>query len=177
MAKEKVVHCRYTKCSKLHDSTELKKEDAIQGGNGKYYYHPDCYHTLQTVLKTRDLFIKEVNPIMTGQQIGILVSTINNMIFNKGIDADYILFALQYFVRYKPGKLRQPYGMHYIVQDKDVVAAWKKEQERKARNEIKKQQEKLIADELYTDAIDLYDAPVINYNQGTKSKFSSILGV
>lgn len=126
MAKqEKMVRCRYPKCSKLHDSVELRREDAIEGGKGKYY-HPDCYHTLQTVLKIRDLFVTEINPIMTGQQIGALVSTVNNMVFGKGIDVDYIWFALQYFIKYKPGKLHQPHGMHYIVQDRDVVTAWKK---------------------------------------------------
>lgn len=136
---EKMVHCRYPKCSKLHETTELRREDAVQGGNGKSYYHPDCYYTLQTVHKIRDLFVKEINPMMTGPQIGVLVSTINNMIFSKKIAVDYILFALEYFVKYKPGKLHQPFGLHHIVQDKDVVNAWKKLQEKKLKADFKKQ--------------------------------------
>lgn len=126
---EKLVHCRYPKCSKLHDTTELKKEDAVKGGTNSYY-HPDCYHTMQTVNKIRDLFFREIDPMMTGKQIGQLVSIVNNMVFSKSIEVDMILFALQYFIKFKPGKLRYPGGIAYIVQDKDMLEAWAKEKRR-----------------------------------------------
>ena len=126
---EKLVHCRYPKCSKLHESTELKKEDAVKGGTNSYY-HPDCYHTMQMVNKIRDLFYKEIDPMMTGKQIGQLVSIVNNMVFSKSIEVDMILFALQYFIKFKPGKLRYPGGIAYIVQDKDMLEAWQKEKRR-----------------------------------------------
>lgn len=136
-AKPIIVNCRYPKCKCLHESTELLKDDAVQGGKQKYYYHPDCYHIMQTVNEIKNLFYKEINPAMTAQQIGQLVSIANNMIFSKGIDADLILFALRYFIKNKPGKLKYPGGIAYIVQDRDVVNAWKKENERKVREEIK----------------------------------------
>ena len=63
----KMVHCRYPKCMKLHESTELSKDDAVQGGKNSYY-HPDCYHMMQTVNKIRDTFIKEIDPTLTGKQ-------------------------------------------------------------------------------------------------------------
>ena len=50
--KEKMVHCRYPKCSKLHDTTELKESEAVKGGS-RSYYHPDCYHIMQTVTQIR----------------------------------------------------------------------------------------------------------------------------
>ena len=172
---EKMVHCRYPKCSKLHESTELKKEDAVQGGSGTIkYYHPDCYHTLQTVTKIRDLFVKEVNPIMTGPQIATLVSTVNNMIFSKNISADFILFALQYFIKNKPGKLHQPFGMYYIVQDKDVVDAWNKEKEQKIRAELK---DKIVNQDVINNAEDNLPDFQIEYKSNNKSKFTKILGV
>ena len=149
MAKQivELVHCRYPKCSKLHETTELKKEDAVKGGGKKSYYHPDCWHTLQTINKIRDLFFERINPLMTGKQIGMLVATINNMVFDKKIDVNFILFSLQYFIKNKPDKLQQIYGIHYIVQDKDVIAAWKKEKENRLREkiktEIKKQEDDL----------------------------------
>lgn len=135
----KIVHCRYPKCNKLHETTELKKEDAVQGGSKGNYYHPDCYHMMQTVNQIRDTFIKEVNSALTRQQIGALVSTIYNIVFTKGIDIDFIKFALDYFIKYKPGSLRQPYGLHYIIQNKDVISAWNKEKDRKIRKELKQQ--------------------------------------
>ena len=172
---EKLVHCRYPKCSKLHETTELKKEDAVQGGKGNYYYHPDCYNTLQTINKIRDLFIKEINPMMTGQQIGMLVSTVNNMVFSKKIAVDYILFALEYFVKYKPGKLHQPFGMHYIVQDKDVIASWKKEQGRKIRAEVKTQLKNNTHEDNEEIGLDLSDAD-FTYKPSKPRSFADILG-
>ena len=137
MAKPKIVHCRYPKCKMIHETTELNKEDAVQGGSKNNYYHPDCYHILQTVNQIRDLFCKEVNTMMTGPQIGQLVSIVNNMIFSKKIDVDYIKFALEYVIKHKPGVLKYPGGMTYIVQDRDIMNAWNKEQDRKVRAEIK----------------------------------------
>lgn len=132
------VHCRYPKCSKLHESNELNKKDAVQVGKNSYY-HPDCYHMTKTIGEIKDLFVKEINPLMTGSQIGILVSTINNIVYSKKVDIDYLKFAVQYFIKYKPGSLKHPYGLHYIVQNAYVESAWKKEQERKLKAEIKSQ--------------------------------------
>lgn len=175
--KIKIVHCRYPKCSMLHESTELNKNEAVQGGSKNSYYHPDCYHTLKTVNEIRDLFCKEVDPAITGKQISQLVSIVNNMIFSKNVDVDMILFALKYFIRNKPGKLRYPGGIAYIVQDKDVVWAWNKEKERKVKEEIKSKAESvLVNDEFVLD--DLPDIPLVATNiTNKKSKFSSVLGV
>lgn len=134
----KMVKCRYAKCNKLHESQELNREDAVQGGKGSYY-HPDCYHMMQTINKIRDLFCKEINPLMTGQQIGLLVTTINNLVFGKNIDVDYVFFALQWFIKNKPGKLQHPFGLHYIIQNKDALNAWNKKKETEIKAELKQQ--------------------------------------
>lgn len=134
----KMVKCRYPKCGKLHESNELPKDEAVQGGKNSYY-HPDCYHTMQTVNETRDLFVKNINPAMTGQQIGLLVSTIYNIIFAKKIDVDFLKFAVEYFIKYKPGKLQHPFGLHYIIQNKDVLNAWNKKKEAEIKAELKQQ--------------------------------------
>lgn len=174
----KVVHCRYPKCTKLHETTELSIDDAIKGGSKNSYYHPDCWHTMQTVNKIRDTFVKEVNPMLTGPQIGQLVSIVNNMIFNKGIDVDYILFAIQWFIKYKPGSLRYPGGIAYIVQDRDVETAWKKEREHRIRAEMQSAVEQL--GEMLNEEAELnfgtQDTTYV-YKPQNKSKFSNVLGV
>lgn len=124
--KPAMVHCRYKNCKKLHESTGLAKEDAVMGG--KSYYHPDCYHTMKTITRIRDLFVHNINPNIKGQHFGILVFTINNIVFDKKIEADYLLFALEYFIKNKPGKLNQPYGLHYIIENKEVMEAWDRRQ-------------------------------------------------
>lgn len=136
MAQKQLVHCRYTKCDKLHESKELNKEDAVKGGQNSYY-HPDCYHMMTTINYIRDRFIQEVNPLVTSQQIGTLVATINNIVFSKGFDVDCLAFILDYFIKYKPGALQMPQGLHYIIQNREAMNAWKKEQDRKVRDEMK----------------------------------------
>lgn len=180
MAKQttKLVHCRYPKCTKLHETTELNINDAVKGGSKNSYYHPDCWHTMQTVSKIRDTFVKEVNPMLTGPQIGQLVSIVNNMIFSKKIDVDYILFSLQWFIKYKPGALKFPGGISYIVQNRDVEAAWKKERERRIRAEMQSAVEQL-GEMLNDDAEVDFGTPdsKLSYKPQNKSKFSSVLGV
>ena len=135
----KMVHCRYPKCKFLHETTELLKDDAVKGGSKNSYYHPDCWHTMQTINQIRDTFVKEVNPMLTGQQIGQLVSIVNHMVFSKGISVEYIKFALEYYIKYKSGALKYPGGISYIVQNRDVEAAWKKQQEHIIREAINKE--------------------------------------
>lgn len=175
----KMVNCRYPKCRKLHESTQLPKEDAVQGGKQKHYYHPDCYHVMQTVNEIRDLFYKHIDQTLTGKQIGGLVSTINYLVLDKHVDVDYLKFALQYFINYKPGKLNHPPGLHYIIQDKDVKDAWDKEQEWKIRNQLKQQEEVFLANEFELDLPDLdtEKIPESKTTNNKKSRFSSVLGV
>lgn len=177
MAKQaqSIVHCRYPKCTKLHETTELKKEDAIQT-KSKSYYHPDCFHTMQTVNEIRDLFCREIDPFLTGKQVGMLVSIINNMIFSKKIDVNYIKFALQYFIQNKPGALKYPGGLAYIVQDRDVVSAWNKEKQSKLREEIREQKKTVMVDDgLDEFLLDQMDKPFDFKVKKTKG-FGDILG-
>lgn len=173
MAKQKMVKCRYPKCSMMHATTEMPKDEAYADGKGKYY-HPDCYHTMQTVNQIRDLFYKEINPMMTGQQIGQLVSIVNNMIFSKHIDVDMILFSLQYFIKNKPGKLRYPGGMAYIVQDRDVLAAWERKQKSKIKSELQGlKSSSFVSDEFTMD--DLQEKSSFVYKPQKQTSFADIL--
>lgn len=131
-----IVRCRYPKCRNLHESNELLKNEAFWDGKGRYY-HPDCYHIMQTTITIRDLFCQKVNRLLTGPQVGQLISTIHNLVFKKGLDIDYVLFAVEYMIKNKPGKLRFPAGLYYTVQDKEILNAWNKIKEAKIRQEMK----------------------------------------
>ena len=170
-----VVSCRYPKCSKLHGegNNKINKSDAFRDDKGRFY-HPDCYHVMQKVNQIRDTFIREINPVMTGKQIGAMVSTIHNLIFDKKVDVDLIEFALNYYIKYKPGALKQPFGIHYIVQDKNVLAAWKKHKERKLREEIRDKQENIKIDDEFVMDLPETDNKVVGNN--SKQRFSSVLG-
>ena len=182
MAKQttQMVRCRYAKCPKLHESQELRKEDAVTGGKQKYYYHPDCYQMMQTVNQIRDLFIKEINPLLTGQQVGMLVATINNIIFGKNVSAGFLKFAVEYFIKHKPGALKHPQGLHYIIQDKNVIAAWKKKEESEIRAKMREAIQSSAQENNKGEVVGLsWELPenVTVFKQSNKSKFSSVLGV
>lgn len=166
----KMVHCRYPKCTKLHESTELLKDDAVQGGKNSYY-HPDCYHTMQTVNKIRDTFVKEIDPTLTGKQIGMLVSTINNIIFTKNVSVDYLNFVVNFFIHKKPGALKHPAGLHYAIQDRDAHDMWESLRKQKIKENIKKQQE-----EMKSETVDI-DLPSnsFNYKPQKARSFADIL--
>lgn len=166
----KIVHCRYSKCNKLHESTELMKEDAIQGG-GKKYYHPDCYRVMVAINEIRDKFIREINPLITKQQVGILIGVINDIVFNKGVSAEQLSFTIDYFIKHKPGALKYPAGLHYAVQDNDAKTAWRKMQDKNTMQRFVKYN--------FTNSDFVFELPehdVVD-NVSKRTKFSSILGV
>lgn len=173
----KMVHCKYPKCKFLHEKTELLREEAVKGGKGSSYYHPDCYYTMQTVCAIRDKFYQEVNPLLTGKQIGQLVSIINNLVFMKKVSVDYILFAVEYYIKNKPGALKFPAGISYIIQDKDVEAAWKKEQSAKISAEIREQRNRSLATTNDVTEIGIWDSSEeqFTYTPSKSRGFADIL--
>lgn len=169
--KEKFVQCRYPKCKFLHETTSLNKNEAVTGGKKNYYYHPDCYHTMKTVNEIRDLFLQKIDRTLIGKQVGMLVSTINNIVFTKNVDVDFLKFAIEYFIKNKPGALKHPAGLHYIVQDRDVVASWQKLQQQKIRDEIKEEQKTI---EKKSDVLDADIEPTFVYKPQSAKSFVDI---
>ena len=175
--KPDVVHCKYKHCDKFHETTELLKDEAVKGGKNSYY-HPDCYHTMQTINEIRDLFVNKINPLLTKTQIGTLVAIINKIIFEKNINVDFLLFSVQYYIKYKPNVLKYPPGLHYIIQDKDVNTAWDSERKRRLKAEMQaalNQLGEILDDEVELD-FGTPDSKFV-YKPSNKSKFSNVLGV
>ena len=124
MAKNNTVICRYAKCK--HNSKELPKEEAVKIGAA--YYHKDCAKIKEDVETVVMLFINNVNPNTIVPQ---LRKVVNNIIFDKGIDSDFLVFALRYYIDNKY-TLNYPGGLYYVIQNKTVLNAYaskiKKEQ-------------------------------------------------
>ena len=171
---EKLVKCRYSKCKYLHSSNELKKEDAVKGGSKNSYYHPDCWEISQTINQIKTTFCEDVDPTLTSKQIGSLMNIINNLVYSKGIAPDYILFALNYYIKNKPGSLRYPGGIAYIVQNKDVQLLWENEQKKKVEKSLKEEMKKNQNVDMNID-LDLPDKTPDKLNNRTR--FSSVLGL
>lgn len=133
------VICKYSYC--LHSNKEIEKENAVRVGNA--YYHSDCFKTKEDIKEIVNLFKKHINPNPVYAQ---LQSVIKNIIFTKGIQSEFLLFGLRYYIEHKI-PLHYPQGLYYVIQNKDVANAYNKfkTKEIKKSIEITKQSENQFA--------------------------------
>lgn len=69
----------------------------------------------------------------------LLVKTIQNIVIDKGIDSEYLVFAMKFTIANKIN-LNSPFGLHYIVDNYKIKQAW---QAKKAKEERQKIQEEM----------------------------------
>ena len=129
------VICKYSNC--LHSNREIEKENAVRVGNADY--HSDCFKTKEDIKEIVNLFKKHINPNPVYAQ---LQSVIKNIIFTKGIQSEFLLFGLRYYIEHKI-PLRYPQGLYYVIQNKDVTNAYNKSKTKEIKKsiEITKQSE------------------------------------
>lgn len=116
--KSTTVICRYKNC--LHENKEINREEAVRSGN--MYYHADCFKTKEEIKQIIDLFITHINPNAVYPQ---LQGVIKNIVFTKNLGSELLLFGLKYYIDHKI-PLNYPQGLHYVVQNKDVLGAYNK---------------------------------------------------
>ena len=121
--KEREYKCRYSHCRT--PDTKVLASKAVKIGN--IYYHPECYKEKQTIEKTLGLYSEKVDSAVVFKQ---LRAAINNIIFDKGVSADLVLFALQYAIKEKRS-IKSPYYLHYLVKDRRIRAAYDENKKRK----------------------------------------------
>lgn len=175
MGRSGTVKCRFSKCLHIHESKELNKSGAIEDGKGMYY-HPDCYEIKTKVGKIKDYFLENINPNITNQQTGALISILYDLVLEKHFDIDYIGYAIAYMAKNKPGVLRYPAGLHYVVQDKQILQAWKLRQEAKMKSQMLAEQERIKQEEEDSFEFSLPEETVAFKASNRKTRFSSILG-
>lgn len=127
---DKIVKCRYSRCN--HDLKELPIEDAILSGKGSYY-HKDCFKQNEEIKQIIDVFKIYIDPMVVIVQ---LRSVINNIVFDKCIDSEYLLFAVKYAITNKLN-LKHAMGLHYIVGYKNIQEAYMKEKNKKVTEQKK----------------------------------------
>ena len=107
-----IVKCRYSRC--LHENKELPKSEAVNVNNA--YYHKDCLRTKDDIEKIAKTFVEKVNKGVVYSQ---LYGTIYNIVFNKKISSELLLFGLNYYIEHHI-PLHYPGGLFYVVENKDV---------------------------------------------------------
>ena len=120
--------CKYSHC--LHDNREIEKRKAIRVGNS--YYHSDCFKTKEDIKEIVNLFKVHINANPVYAQ---LQSVINNIIFVKKIQSDFLLFGLRYYIEHKI-PLNYPQGLYYVIQNKDVTNAYNKTKAKEIKKSV-----------------------------------------
>ena len=120
--------CKYSHC--LHNNREIEKRKAIRVGNS--YYHSDCFKTKEDIKEIVNLFKAHINANPVYAQ---LQSVINNIIFVKKVQSDFLLFGLRYYIEHKI-PLNYPQGLYYVIQNKDVANAYNKTKTKEIKKSV-----------------------------------------
>lgn len=127
------MKCAYKYC-KL--GGEVKREDATKAGNR--YWHKECFAESKRKNDIYDYYITAVDNNVNKQA---LRGAIKGVVNDKNYDADFVLFAVKY--AHEDGVvMNSPYSLHYIVENTDVIKAWKK----KIDSEQKRKLDKILKD-------------------------------
>ena len=130
--KPKIVKCRYKHC--LHETKELNAEDAVKVGTSMYY-HPDCHKTKQDIDEITRVFAERVNKNVN---FPVLVKTINNIVFGRGCESGFVLYAMNYCLNHG-WNLQYPGGLYRCIENMDAQREYQKMQQRKLQAEQQKQ--------------------------------------
>lgn len=108
------AHCLFGDHADIPEGTEVKV--------GRSFYHPECAKVKENIRQITDLFVEHINPNVIFPQ---LTRAINNIVFEKGIDSELLLFGLQYYIDHKI-PLQYPGGLYYVVQCREMLKEyWK----------------------------------------------------
>lgn len=118
MPDEKLYACRYSRCK--HPNLMLPEDQMERRGN--FFYHPDCIAERETIDDIIRIYSEEIDSAVVFKY---LRSVINNIIFVKGVSAEYLLFAIKYAIRTKR-TIRSPAYLHYLVSDGRIKNAFQK---------------------------------------------------
>jgi len=125
------MKCKYSHCK--HKTKEIPKGEEILVGKSSYY-HQDCYEEIETIKNIIDTYVKKVDshPIMS-----LLRKVINEIIYKHNVDANFLLFALNYCID-QGWNIRYPQGLYYVVKNKEANQKWKQMISSEYKSRIKK---------------------------------------
>jgi len=120
--------CNYTHC--VHDNKTIDPNEQYVEINKKYY-HCDCRKIMDNIKLIKAKYSDYVGADKTN--FAVLSKTINNLIFDKKYDSEYILFALGRYIEERKF-LRYPAGLYHIVDNPLYLTAWNERKSKNLRN-------------------------------------------
>ena len=116
----KTYQCAYTHCK--HNTKEINPKDEGIISSGSRYWHKDCLDESLAIRDIIAIFYEEVNSDVIMSQLRRVV---NNLVYDKGNDAEFIKFGLRYYLDHKI-PINYPQGLYYVAQCKEVQDEWLK---------------------------------------------------
>lgn len=121
-AKSNIKRCRFGRCLHETKDIDIEKEDYVKGDGASSFYHRDCKAVKDDIETVKMLWHDHISENVVFSQ---LTNIINRIIFDKHIPSEYLVFAMQYVIKYKK-PLKHPPGLYYIIDDSAIKAAWAK---------------------------------------------------
>lgn len=129
MAKN-IRKCRFIACK--HENKEINIDSEPFVKDGRCFYHQDCYElkknnewksqkTRDDLTLFRDMWYRNISDTVNFSQ---LMKILNEYIA-RGVDSDYLVFALKYIIDHKMN-LNYPNGFKYYVDRIDIKRAYEK---------------------------------------------------
>lgn len=115
MAKEKQYKCSYAHCKRKEE--RLSVDSPILNGR---HYHSECLKEKESIEKIRNLYIEQVSQTVV---MSLLNKTINNIIFQKKVSADFLYFALNWAIK-NHKRINSPLYLHYLIDNKAIKDAY-----------------------------------------------------
>ena len=134
---DKMYKCAFKHCQ--HESCEVPQGEAVKVGTR--YMHKDCAEKSEYIRKTRDLYFERISSTVVMKQ---LVSVLNNLVIKKNVDPKYLYFAVDFAVSNKI-PIKNPYGLHYLVDNNRIKEMWNKKQSNKIVKQMREEAEDSVA--------------------------------
>ena len=90
---------------------------------GKNRFHPDCAELHAKIERIKRIYFDYINEDCDYVQV---VGVINNLIFKKGYDVDFVEFMMKYTAVYGRN-IKSPYILHTIINNGIVERKYKNE--------------------------------------------------
>lgn len=135
----------YNHC--FENNSMIPAGEEVKGGNR--YYHKKCFETKQNIEKIRDYYYEHVSNTVVMSQ---LVKVLNQIVFDKNVDSEYLLFSLQYAVENNLS-IKAPYSLHYIIDYARVKNAWNRRNDSKPKEEVQVISEPKLDEVVYSEEV------------------------
>ena len=124
---ERLYKCGYKHC--LHPNEKVPLSESVQVG--KRRYHKDCADLYSKIEQIKRIYFDYIDDKCDYVQV---VGVINNLIFVKGYDADFVMFMMKYTAVFCQNQnIKSPYILHTIIKNGIVE---KKYRDKKLRKDV-----------------------------------------